>query len=166
MSTVDTFRSMSLFNGLSEEQLARLDSVARRRTVEPGTDVVREGEHSYALFILVSGTVEVSKRLGSALGTETHRGLRKTIVRLTAPQFFGEMALLGDTERTATISASDECELLEISEEDFDHLVATDLALGYRLLYNLAVVLCERLRRTDRDVLKLTAALSVALGNR
>ena len=107
--------------------------------------------------------MQVSKRLGFGIGEGV---LRKTIVRLTAPQFFGEMALPGDTERTATISASEECELLEIGKDDFDRLVEDDLQMGYRLLYNLATVLCERLRRTDRDVLKLTAAPSLALGNR
>jgi CRP/FNR family transcriptional regulator, cyclic AMP receptor protein len=163
VTNLDAVRSMSLFEGLTEEQLARLFAVAKRSQVAPGTDILREGEHSASLFILANGTVQVSKRLGFGIGDGTPR---KTIVRLTAPQFFGEMALLGDTERTATISASEDCELLEIDKDDYDRMVEGDLQMGYRLLYNLASVLCERLRRTDRDVLKLTAALSLALGNR
>jgi CRP-like cAMP-binding protein len=154
---------MSLFDGLDDEQLSQLFAVAKRSHAAPGTEILREGEHSFSLFLLTSGTVQVSKRLGFGIGDES---LRKTIVRLTAPQFFGEMALLGDTERTATISASEECDLLEIAKDDFDRLVDQDGQMGYRLVYNLATVLCDRLRRTDRDVLKLTAALSLALGNR
>jgi CRP/FNR family transcriptional regulator, cyclic AMP receptor protein len=163
MTSLDGVRTMSLFEGLEEAQLSRLFAVAKRSRAAPGTDILREGENSFSLFILASGSVQVSKRLGFGIGEGP---LRKTIVRLTAPQFFGEMALLGDTERTATISASEECELLEISKDDFDRLVGDDLPMGYRLVYNLATVLCDRLRRTDRDVLKLTAALSLALGNR
>ena len=165
MSDVDSLRAMPLFDGLDDAQLARLSDAARRHRVPPGDDILREGEESDSLFVLVVGAVEVTKQLGIAVN-EANRAKRKTLVRLQAPQFFGEMALLGDRQRTATISASTECELLEIARTDFDRLVTEDLPLGYRLLYNLAIVLCERLRRTDRDVLKLTAALSVALGNR
>jgi len=165
VSELETFRAMSLFDGLSGEQLDRLSAVARRVQVSSGTEIVREGEHSFSLFVLAKGVVEVTKRLGFVFG-DAEEEPRKTIVRLTAPQFFGEMALLGDTERTASISASEDCDLLEISKDDFDRLVAADIQMGFRLLYNLAIVMCERLRRTDRDVLKLTAALSLALGNR
>jgi len=166
VTSVDTFQAMSLFEGLSSQQLDQLSSVARSRKVTAGAEILREGENSFSLFILTRGTVEVTKRLGFVFGRPSHEQPRKTIVRLTAPQFFGQMALLGDAERTATISASEDCELLEINKDDFDRLVEGDIQMGYRLLYNLAIVLCERLRRTDRDVLKLTAALSLALGNR
>lgn len=87
-------------------------------------------------------------------------------MRLSAPQFFGEMGLLSDLERSATITTETECEILELSRADFERLVASDPELGYRLVHNIALVLAERLRRTDLDVLKLTAALSLALGTR
>ncbi|HZT07614.1 MAG TPA: cyclic nucleotide-binding domain-containing protein [Chloroflexota bacterium] len=166
MTSVSVLQEMPLFAGLDEGQLARLLGVMRQSRVPVGTDILREGEQSDSMYVLARGAVEITKRLGIALAPESDRWRRKTIVRLSAPQFFGEMALLGDRERTATVSTCTDCDLLEVTKDSFDRLVETDLSMGYRLLYNVATVLCERLRRTDRDVLKLTAALSVALGNR
>lgn len=162
----DTLRAMELFAGLTEEDLAIILGIARRGRIPGGTTILQEGEHSDSLFILARGSVDVTKRLGLTMDTQPEKTRDKTIVRLGAPQFFGEMALLGDTERTATITASQECELLEITRRDFERIVESNLPLGYRLVHNLANVLCARLRRTDRDVLKLTAALTLALGNR
>lgn len=162
----EALRALALFEGLTEQELAKLLSVARRKRVQPDTVIVREGEHSSSLYVLTSGAVLVSKRLGLALARQADEETSKTLIRLAAPRFFGEMALLGDTERSATIVALGECELLEISKPDFERLVEADHRLGYRLVRNIAVDLCARMRRTDRDVLKLTIALSLALGNR
>lgn len=56
--------------------------------------------------------------------------------------------------------------LVELTREEFERLAIGDPALGFRLARNIAVVMAERLRRTDPEVLKLTTALSLALGNR
>ena len=54
----------------------------------------------------------------------------------------------------------------QLRRADFERLTTADPLLGYRLMRNVAVVLADRLRSTDLDVLKLTTALSLALGNR
>ena len=69
-------------------------------------------------------------------------------------------------DRSATITTESECEILELAREDFERLATADPQLAYRVLRNIAVVLAERLRRTDLDIVKLTVALSLALGNR
>lgn len=166
MSDVETLRKLSLFEGLSEAELAALLGVAIRRHVPAETVLVREGEHSDSLFVLASGSVEVTKRLGLALAQKSDEETKKTLLRLEAPRFFGEMALLGDTERSATITTRSECDILEISKPDFETLVEADHRLGYHLVRTIAVDLCARMRRTDKDVLKLTVALTLALGNR
>lgn len=166
MSDVDALREVPIFLGLTEDQLAGLARVVEHRWVAEGAAILREGEDSDSLFILASGSVDVSKRLGLAPGIELDGGRQKTLVRLSAPQFFGEMALLGESARTATVVADGPCELLELSRETFEELVRSDLSLGYRILYNIATVLVARLRRTDLDIVKLTIALSLALGNR
>lgn len=166
MEHLDSIRAVPLFDGLTESQLQIILDMTTRRGVAAGTTILQEGEHSYSLFVLLRGQVDVTKLLGLTAGAPIDLAKDKTIVRLAAPQFFGEMAILGDAVRTATVVASTECDLLELRQADFDRLVDDDLPLAYRLLHNIAVALCFRLRRTDRDVLKLTAALSLALGNR
>lgn len=166
MSVTESLRQTPLFAGLSEAQFESLIAVARPRRASNGEVILKEGGESTSLLILTSGAALVSRRLGLASAAEDDEATEKTLVRLPAPQFFGEMALLGETRRTATISAAGECELLEIGRHDFERLVAQDSLLGYRVVCNIALTISDRLRRTDRDVLKLTVALSLALGNR
>lgn len=71
-----------------------------------------------------------------------------------------------DAPRSASVRAASDCELLELRRADFDRLAGGDVELGYRLIRNIASSLIRRLRDTDRDILKLTAAPSIALGDR
>jgi CRP/FNR family cyclic AMP-dependent transcriptional regulator len=157
---------LPLFTGLDEEQLRTVARVLIRRRVAKGIPIFAEGDHSSSMYILAAGTVGTSKRLGLAAQAPADTTRQKVLVHLSAPQFFGEMGLLSDLERSATITTEAECELLELTRADFERIAASDPLLGYRLVRNVAVVLAERLRRTDLDVLKLTTALSLALGNR
>ena len=159
-------RVLPLFAGLDDAQLERVAAVLRRRRVAKGVTIFREGERSSSLYILASGSVGTSKRLGLAAQGPAETAKHKVLVHLAAPQFFGEMGLLSDLERSATITTEADCDLFELERAAFERLAADDPLLGYRLVHNVAVVLAERLRHTDLDVLKLTTALSLALGNR
>jgi CRP/FNR family cyclic AMP-dependent transcriptional regulator len=156
----------ALFEGLSETQLSGVLAASEAQSVAAGSTLLREGEYSDSLFILTSGTVEITRRMGLEMNDVQGAPRRKTLVQLTAPQFFGEMGLLEEVERSATVIARSDCQVLELRRADFERLAAADLDLAYRLVRNIAIVLASRLRSTDRDVLKLTAALSLALGNR
>lgn len=163
---MSVMRTVPLFAGLDDSQLGAVAAVLRPRRVEPGVAIFSEGERSSSVFILVSGSVGTSKRMGLAAQGPADSARQKVLVHLRAPQFFGEMGLLSDLERSATITTDTDCDVLELTREDFERLAAADRALGFCLVHNIAVVLAERLRRTDVDLLKLTTALSLALGNR
>ena len=166
MIDVAALRDQPVCRGLSDAQLAAVAAVLVKRTVRGGETIFAEGERSAAMYFLVAGSVGASKRLGLAARDGNMAARQKVLVHLSAPQFFGEMGLLSDLERSATIAADSDCEILELRRADFDRLAQSDPALGYLLVRNVAVVLAERLRRSDLDVLKLTTALSLALGNR
>ena len=166
MIDVAALRELPVCRGLSEAQLGAVASVLVRRRLRTGETIFTEGERSSSMYFLVAGSVGTSKRMGLAARDGTAPAKQKVLVHLAAPQFFGEMGLLSDLERSATIAADSDCELLELRRADFERIAGSDPALGYLLVRNVAVVLAERLRRTDLDVLKLTTALSLALGNR
>lgn len=165
MTDAAELRSVPLFQGLSEDQLREVTSVLRPARAGAGDEILVEGETGRSLFVLVSGTVETTKHFGVS-GLDGAAPRQKVLVRLSAPQFFGEIGLLDDAPRTATVRAATPCDLLELRREDFDRLVEEDVRLGYLLVRNIASAVIGRLRNTDRDILKLTAALSIALGNR
>ena len=166
MIATGQLQGVPIFEGLSPGQLDLIASVARPFELAEGGVILREGDVGEEMYLLLHGNVEVSKRLGLMVEEDDLLTKRKTIVRLSAPQFFGEMGLLEYAERSATVIAASPCQLVEIRRADFERIVEADLALGYRVVRNICLGIAFRLRRTDRDVLKLTAALSLALGNR
>jgi CRP-like cAMP-binding protein len=121
MSDLDTLARVPVFSGLSEPQLRAVLEVVRPQRVPQGTVIIQEGKSGDSLFILTRGSVEVTKRLGLASVTLASEK-EKTIVRLDAPQFFGEMGLLENAERSATVMALGGCDLLEIIRLDFERL--------------------------------------------
>ncbi len=165
MSATPELDQVPLFRGLSESQVRAVSAVLRRGRARAGEAIVSEGEMGRSLFVLVRGTVETTKQMGLA-GPDGSGPRQKVLVQMSAPQSFGEIGLLEESPRSATVRAATECELLELRREDFEKLVGSDVHLAYVLVRNIASSLIQRLRRTDRDMIKLTAALSIALGNR
>jgi CRP-like cAMP-binding protein len=91
---------------LTAEQLQQLAAAGRVLTFAPGEAIVREGEPGDCLYQLVAGRVEVLKAVGPG---------RQVAVRTLEPgELFGEMTLLLDAPRSATVRALEECQLLQL----------------------------------------------------
>lgn len=151
--------------GLDDDERAELAGVVKSMEISRGSVIMREGEVGDSMYFLARGVVEVTQRLtlktdGQGLGKAD-----KSVVKLSAEHvpFFGDMALFEDEPRSATITASTDCLIFQISRPDFEGLCRRNPALGIRIVSRIAAVLCQRLRRSNQDVLKLTTALSLAL---
>ena len=106
---------LPFFVGVSQEDMAAFANYVLVRQLPPGTDVVVQRQYGHALFVLVQGAVVVH-----AIGPDD---VSVTLGRLNRPgDFFGEAALLGRGERTATVTAETEIVLLEIEKHRFDLL--------------------------------------------
>ncbi|BCW90243.1 Putative cation/proton antiporter YbaL [Alphaproteobacteria bacterium SO-S41] len=90
---------------LGEEQQQDLLALFRPKTAEPGEQIIKRGDRADGVYLISSGMVEV------------HAG--KVTVRLAEGAFFGEMALLNGTRRTADVTALDYAELLFLARADF-----------------------------------------------
>jgi CRP/FNR family cyclic AMP-dependent transcriptional regulator len=124
-ATVSLLKHVSLFSGLSDKELGAIATLLRERTFPAGTDVVTEGQGGAGFFIVESGTARVTvggKEVGS-LGSGDH---------------FGEIALLADTPRTATITAETDFHCYGLTIWEFRPLVASNAAIAWKLLQNLA----------------------------
>jgi CRP-like cAMP-binding protein len=73
------------------------------------------------------------------------------------------MALISQEKRSASIMARTDCRLLEIKRDDFLNLIEEKHRLGVRVLMKLMEFLVTRLRQSNRDIIRLTTALSIAL---
>ena len=137
MSTVDVLRQVWLFSGLDEQQLDAVSSLTFQKKFGPGELIVEEGRTGNGLYAIISGNVEAVK----ALGTEQER----TVNRLGTGEVFGEMALLGEWPRTATVRAIDEVECLGIDRWVFLTQLERHPQMGIKLLQ----ILAQKLRDSD-----------------
>ena len=113
----DLLRRIPIFAALPPASLEALARGLTRRTAPAGTPILVEGEDSDRFYVIESGRVEVTQN-GSVL---RHEG---------PGEFFGEIGLLRDVPRTATVTATEDTELLTLVREDFlDAVRGTDEAL-------------------------------------
>ena len=124
-----------LFRNLSRRHIKRVASLARTRRFAAGAPIVRAGDAGSAFFVL----------LDSAARVVTPKGRAK---RLRAGDFFGEMALLDDSPRSADVVADGDVLTMTISRSAFAKLLRSEPALAHELLRTLAA----RLRAAESSV--------------
>lgn len=158
------FRKIFLFQDLEDGEIRQVLSRTKPRDFPAGADIIREGEPGDSMYIMVSGEVEITKRLTLELDEDTPK--ERVMIRLRAEDgvYFGEMSLLENDTRSATVTALSDCRLLELHQQDFQELTQHSCAMGVKLLLRLAQLLSRHLRKTNQDVVKLTTALAISLG--
>ena len=109
-----------------------------------GEMVFSQGDAGDGLYIVSSGSVSVFQQEKD----ETH--LKLTEVKTGA--FFGEMALLSDSPRTASAVAAEDAELLVLNRADLLNLAETRPRIGVKIVVQLSQIVAERLRRTNRSL--------------
>lgn len=158
------FRRIFLFQDLDDLEIEQVLERTHRRLVSAGDVIIQEGEPGDSMYIMVSGEVEITKQLTLVLDEDTPK--ERVMIRLKAEDgvYFGEMSLLEDAPRSATVTASADCCLLELFQADFLEVIQHKPTMGSKLLLRLAQLLSRHLRKTNQDVVKLTTALAISLG--
>ncbi len=123
---LDYISRVSIFSHLSTDHLARLCKSAHYHNFSPGDEIIREGEHDGRLFVIVKGSVDVVKNRGQ-------RSERR-LATLGPFDYFGEMALIDDLARSATVMAREETELLSIDQLDLHKEIQTTPSMAIALL--------------------------------
>ena len=130
--TWQTVANVPLFAGLDAARIAEIARLLKRQVVPAQFAVVRRGDPADAMFFIMAGEVQVD--------------IAPTPVRLGRGQYFGEIALIRDTVRTATVTTLAECQLLSLDVADFRRLLENNPGLKATITRTAE----ERLRRADR----------------
>lgn len=156
-------QKISLFQDLEENEIQQVLKRTTPRNFRAGAVILREGETGDSLFIMCQGEVEITKALTLVLDEDTPK--EKVMIRLRALDgvCFGEMALLENEARSATVTALTDCSLLELHRQEFLALIRENSQMGLKILLSLAQLLSRHLRKSNQDVIKLTTALAIAL---
>jgi len=159
-------KKVRLFSDLNEEQIKKMISIMKIKEADAESYIIREGGAGNYLYILLKGEVEISKELVLPQWIQSAQKQEKSLSRLSEKQhpFFGEMAMFDEEpERSASIKAIRPCLLAEISKENLLQICKNNPGIGMIIFRNIASELGNRLRKVNRDLLKLTTAFMLAL---
>jgi CRP-like cAMP-binding protein len=126
---VDFLANVALFADLSKRDRKRVASAMRDHKFRPGQEIVRRGERGVGFFLIESGTALVQDG--------------KNQIRLGPGAHFGELALVADVERTATVTAESELRCWAMNAWAFRPIVQSNASIAWKLLQTLGKQLAE-----------------------
>lgn len=131
---LDTLSRVELFTGLGRKELNRIADAMAERTFEAGEVVTTEGEPGVGFYVIEDGEARVTMH-GEEVG------------RLRAGEAFGEIALIAETPRAATITAETVLRCYSMTSWDFRRVVERNGELAWALLASTARKLYENAER-------------------
>jgi CRP/FNR family transcriptional regulator, cyclic AMP receptor protein len=123
---------VALFSACSRGELGRIASLVEQVEVPIGKILAREGDPGWEFFIVVEGRAKATKR-------------GRKVAGLGRGSFFGEMSLLDEGPRSATVTAETDMQLLVLNSRSFSALIADNPSVSRKLLRGMA----ERLRGAE-----------------
>jgi CRP/FNR family cyclic AMP-dependent transcriptional regulator len=133
-------KSVPLFSSFSDQQIAALASWIQRRSYPRGAAILRAGEETDALYIILSGRVKVL--------IPDEEGHEVILTMLEAQDFVGEMGLLDGLPSSATVETLEPCEMLRLPRTAFNALLENNSEVAMLVLRNVV----RRLRDADRKI--------------
>jgi CRP/FNR family cyclic AMP-dependent transcriptional regulator len=139
----DTLARVDLFSGLRKQELKEVATCFREGKHSPGSVLISQGEKGIGLFILTKGTVRITR-------ANSPDGAEEVLGTAGAGDVIGEMALLDDLPRSATVTAVDEVTVLVLPFWDFRIIMRTILRRDPDVGLDLLAVLSRRLRKAEQ----------------
>jgi CRP/FNR family transcriptional regulator, cyclic AMP receptor protein len=140
---VELLQGLPAFEGLSIHELLQLDRMLHLRRYKAEEIVFEENMPGAAMYIVKEGEIVIVKKVGESQLME--------LARIGARSFFGELALLDDSPRSASAYASRETTLLALAAPDLEKLKERNPKLALRIIGNVARLVCKRLVRTNEN---------------
>ena len=138
--TIENLRSNSLFKYISDNDLLNISKTLKEETFSAGTIIFNEKTRGERLYLILEGKVKISK--------VTKSGMETSLAVLGKGDFFGEMELIEDQERSARTTALEHTVVAGIAGHDFDNLIKTN----HIVTLNLLKAISKRLRATDEII--------------
>lgn len=148
-------RQIPIFESIKDDErsLDQIVHICGAMRVPQGRVIIEEGSLGSEMYILHSGEVEIRKI--------TRAGDQYTVVQLNADLnvFFGELALIDNDRRSASVTARRDSVVLRIAKKDFYALGREWPHIALPIVLSIAQILGERLRKTTSDMLTIFDAL-------
>jgi CRP-like cAMP-binding protein len=143
-SVLNTLKKVPIFKALNKTELSEFDKIIHRRKYKENETIFFEGEPGVGMYIIQEGQVGIYKQTA---GQE-----KEELARLKAGEFFGELALLDESPRSATAVALEDSKILGLYQPDLFALIERKPRLGNTFLFQLALLIGERLKNTNEEL--------------
>lgn len=142
-------KKIPIFQDLNKKELKAIERILHHRQYKAEEIIFNEGDPGAGMYIIESGRVNIS------LGKEA-----KLLAVLADGEFFGDIALLSETPRTATATATVASNMLGFFQSDLFGLLETDPRMGNKILHRLAQMIADRLRFSNMENQQLKLKLN------
>lgn len=149
--TLKTLRGLSLFQHLSYSDLLQVVPACEPLEVPSNTPLMQEGEQGDAMYVVISGEVRV------------HRG-ETEIARLGAGRHVGEMALVDQRPRSASVTTTMDSTVIRLERSAFFDVLRNDPVLAVKLLWNIIQTLSATLRASNDELFASASPALMTLG--
>jgi hypothetical protein len=132
-------RDLPVFAGLSNEELDQIAALGQFHEVKQNELIVRQGDPCDAVYFILAGELRARLIVGVV------DRMDKTLSRMGAGEFFGELGMFLRNKRTADVIAETPCHLFRLTTNAFDLLIKQIPALGSVVLFNIASTMARRI---------------------
>ena len=141
-----SLRLSKLFSALNDSEVAELDRCARQRDFKAGAVVFREGDAGDGIYTVIEGKVQISALVG--------QDQRRVLSEIGPGDFFGEMAVLDNEPRSATVTAESDSKLLFVPRTDVLQMIERSPRLAVNLVRQFSLRMRDFNRRYMKEVLQ------------
>ncbi len=136
-----------ILEGLSVKELKEFERIVHHRNFKTNEHIFWEGEPGVGMYIIKKGSVKIYRKLSE--------GHDKELAMLKSGDFFGELALLDESPRSASAVAMEESQLLGIYHPELFDVFERVPKIGLKVLVKLAKIIGMRLRKTNEQLQQL-----------
>lgn len=148
---IDPLQRLHLFGNVTAREFSSVRGLCFEMYFDGGEVIIEEGSDSYDAFVLTDGKVRVEKASGG--------GDSRQLAVLEPETVFGEISLVLQTPRTASVVAVGMAEVVRIDAQRFNELRRAGHSAVYKMAYNILEVLARRQSETNRHLLELSDRL-------
>lgn len=138
--SITALRTLPMFESLGNERLEKIAGFASLRRVARHAAVLQAGDHTDNIYLILTGMLKVQ--------ISDQEGREVILSMLGTGEMFGEMGVIDDHPRSATVVSTEPCDLVVIPKEDFKACLAENFEVSLYIIRNLV----KRLRNADRKI--------------
>ena len=156
LEIVEKLKRISFFKSFSENEeiIGKIVEICSFKSFKKGKEIIKEGDLGDELYILLNGEIEILKKT-----LQNEKYVVATLSSKDENSYVGELGLIDNDRRSATVIAKNNCDCLVISRDGFILFGDENPSAGLEITRAIATQLSVRLRKTNTDIITLFSAL-------